>query len=623
MFMPALHNPPARSVIMFSPLPPLPNGIADYSFEILQLLSQSMSCTVVVDDTAGPSHAPSGVLVLTLADYERQEASLAERIHIYQIGNNPDHVYMLRVMARHPGLIVLHDPCLHHLLDCATLANGDFDGYSGALETEYGASGRVLGEQFSQYRLREQRMFYDLPMIDGIVGPSRGVIVHSRYAAAKVLARAPSTDVTIVPHQYSPPVRNSNGLRPEVRRSLGVSDNEILFLSLGFVTRAKRVEDTLRALASIRHQLPPFRYVIAGELNSEEVDVTSLISGLKLDGHVVSLGYVTEADFFSLIQASDVVVNLRHPIGGETSGSMIRCMGGGACVVVVDRGPFAEIPDSCACKVSWGSGFEARLAAALLSLACNPKLRLSISENARNLMRQRNALEATVDGYLLAIDKAAHRADCLWRSSVAWEALPPSDLTRVKQMVPTDAADVLLPLWFRSGTMLTCERPCRAAAWADPLDGELLAAFGHAAEMRPLKDLTDGQRDATESPRSLDLILVQGNAKDFGATSRWLSRVNRALAFGGLLIVNVKATSAGARHPLQQIESGTRVLESYAFRVDHVTAVAPPMLEETRPDSTGTEASDERCWRAVKVSEFFATDTRQASATSSFSGATV
>lgn len=164
--------------------------------------------------------------------------------------------------------------------------------------------------------------------------------------------------------------------------------------------------------------------------------------------------------------------------------------------------------------------------------------------------------------------------------------------------------------------MLTCETPCSSVGWAGSLDGELLAELGHTTKIRPLKDLLCGQPDEAELPRSLDLVLIQGTVDELDGTSHWLSRVNRALAFGGLLIVNVKATSSGVRHPLQQIEPGTRLLAEYGFRVDYATNVALPDLGET--DLTRAATSDERCWRALKVSEFIATDMQRASAIEPF-----
>jgi len=332
----ALNGAGPAGLVMFTPLPPQPNGIADYSHELLAELSRTIPCTAVVEDGMQDARAPAGVRVLQEIEYEALAAELADLAHIYQIGNNPDHVYMFPHMTRRPGIAVVHDPSLHHLLDCMTVLPGDIAGYQSALQTEYGVAGRILGDQFSGLGLREQRMYFDMPMLRSLLGAATGAIVHSRFAAAKLIARVPDLPVTVVPHQYSPPGRVD---RPaDVRRALGVDPAQVMFLSLGFVTRAKQVHTTLRALAAIRAELPPFRYVIGGEIKPEELDVAALVRQLGLEDVVITPGYVADEDFFSLIGAADIVVNLRHPIGGETSGTMIRALGGGACVVVVDRG---------------------------------------------------------------------------------------------------------------------------------------------------------------------------------------------------------------------------------------------------------------------------------------------
>ena len=122
------------NIIMFSPLPPRKNGIADYCWELLGPLSRVTNCTVVVDDGTLRAEAPTGVLVLEATEYCGRAAAFAPALHVYQMGNNRDHVYMLPFVARKPGLLVLHDPTLHHLLECATL--GDVESYCQALEAE-------------------------------------------------------------------------------------------------------------------------------------------------------------------------------------------------------------------------------------------------------------------------------------------------------------------------------------------------------------------------------------------------------------------------------------------------------------------------------------------------------
>lgn len=48
---------------------------------------------------------------------------------------------------------------------------------------------------------------------------------------------------------------------------------------------------------------------------------------------------------------SDICLNLRYPYNGETSGSLMRILAKGRCVIVNDIGSFSEIPDNACIKL--------------------------------------------------------------------------------------------------------------------------------------------------------------------------------------------------------------------------------------------------------------------------------
>jgi glycosyltransferase involved in cell wall biosynthesis len=593
--------PAGRALVIFTPLPPKPNGIADYAFELLSGLSHEFDCTVVVADEQGEASAPPGVAVITATEYILAADRLEASLHLYQVGNNPDHTYMLPFMARRPGLVVLHDPSLHHLLDRVSVSSNDFSRYADALEAEHGVAGRRLGEQFRRYRLRERRMFFDMPMIRGIAAPSRGVIVHSRYAAVKILARAPQTPVTVVPHQYSPPRPETLEDPAAIRRALGVADDEILFMSLGFVTRAKRIDAALRALDIVRDRLPPFKYVIAGEFSEQEIDVKSLAAAFGLKDNVITLGYVEEHKFFSLIRAADVVINLRYPVAGETSGTLIRALGAGGCLVVVDRGPFAEIPDGAAVRVAWAADFEARLAQELLRLALDRGLRRRVGEKARDFIARNHSLDITVAGYKKAIAAAQAIAPPAWATTGLREFLPPHRLAEAVRAARAAEGAHALPLWFEAGAVpLRGDSVARTlVVGGDACDAALLERLGYAQDTERMGRIASDS--VAPPPRAADLVIAHWDealaGDDPEAALAWL---NRALAFGGMLVW-AGTTGDEASSP----KVGAPLFEAYGFRVDAVFTGSPPRIDDP-PERTGAAGgSEERCWRAVKVSETF------------------
>ena len=66
-------------------------------------------------------------------------------VAIYHVGNDPEaHGWIVEALRRRPGVVVLHELVLHHLVPGITLARGDAAGYLAAMEREYGLAGRLL-----------------------------------------------------------------------------------------------------------------------------------------------------------------------------------------------------------------------------------------------------------------------------------------------------------------------------------------------------------------------------------------------------------------------------------------------------------------------------------------------
>jgi glycosyltransferase involved in cell wall biosynthesis len=570
-------------IVMFSPLPPRPNGIADYCFELLGGLINHVHCIVVVEDGTATASAPPGVAVLTEAEYRGR--SLAHLPHIYQVGNNPDHIYMLPYAMKVPGVVVLHDPSLHYLLDQATVARGHSGAYAAALDSEYGAAGRTLAAQFLAHGLRETAMFQAMRMTGALLGAARGVIVHSRFAAAQALAAAPGARITIVPHHVCPPPEQNAPSRE--RAVLGIADDELMFLSLGFVTRAKQIDRTLRALKARLHDLPRFQYVIAGAQTKQEFDAAALVAELGLQNHVKLLDYVEESAFFALARAADVVINLRHPVGGETSGTMVRALGTGACVVVVDRGPFAELPDGVAVKLAWDDAFQERLGETLARLARDRAARARIGRAAAQYVTASHGLDRSVALYLRAVDVARTVAAPDWGSRTAWETLAPGAVAAARAGARRALGpDAVLPRWFLAGAVPLCTEPCRAAVVNEAaVDRALLALLGHgAAAFLNCAEFT------ALAPRALDLLVVFSPGDDLP-----LAAANAALAFGGRLAIIMPEETPAAR-------TMAAALAAHGFRVDLSCRETPPSLHPR--DEQDGDRDGGACWLAVKYTEF-------------------
>lgn len=607
-----LPAPIRPKLAIFSPMPPKENGIADYAYELLPFHAADFDVTLVLEDEhPSPALGKCSSLVKTifLTEYLARRREYAEHIHLYHLGNNPDHVYMLPVVMEQPGVIVLHDASLHYLADCATLRHGDRAGYNGLLQREYGSVGAFLAGQFEARGWRERAMFYELPMTRTLLNRAKAVVAHSAFAYFKAKAQNPAILAKLIPHHLTPSVARADARdRKLAREALGLEEDELVLLSLGFITKAKQIESVFRVLQRIRDQLPPFRYVLAGAKLPEQFDVDTEISLHGLDDVVTVTDYLDEDAFFDYIVASDLVINLRYPTGGETSGTLIRALGCGSCIVVVDHGPFAEIPDDICIKVPWTPRFDRQLEESLLAMIHHPARRKEIGDRARKFMRDRHAIDKSAASYREFLLEASALPETPWGVERPHRFL---GFQATERMLAETGAPPAGALWVRESVLPEAQ---------NDRDRLLLAGNHPAIQLPWLERLGygDGQIDVIApealaegldtTPRSLYQALLVDNRASQDAWRKQLASLNQALAFGGILVVDLVQGDPAENDLLAEPSRIDGLLAEAGFRVHGNTlggAGDVSLAVDFRgamPDGECFEA----CWQAVKISEYMA-----------------
>src|SRR5690606_17470731 len=81
--------------------------------------------------------------------------------------------------------------------------------------------------------------------------------------------------------------------------------------------------------------------------------------------------------------ACDIVLNLRYPTVGESSGTLLRSLGLGRAVIVSDIGSFCEYPDDVCLKVPVDRTEEDTLFEYLSLLVSRPEVREQLGLRAR------------------------------------------------------------------------------------------------------------------------------------------------------------------------------------------------------------------------------------------------
>ena len=101
-------------VAYHSPLPPQRSGVADYSALLLPALRRRLPVAAV---RRGRRRPPRGT-----------------DLCLYHVGNDPAaHGWIVDALRRRPGVVVLHELVLHHLVAGLTIARRDGHGYLAAM----------------------------------------------------------------------------------------------------------------------------------------------------------------------------------------------------------------------------------------------------------------------------------------------------------------------------------------------------------------------------------------------------------------------------------------------------------------------------------------------------------
>ncbi|HYK01783.1 MAG TPA: glycosyltransferase [Thermoanaerobaculia bacterium] len=344
-------------IAVFTPLPPTKSGVAHYSSLVVPALGAT-----AFDSLDG--YRPE--------DFDHV---------IYQLGNNPHHELMYREAMHHPGVVVLHDLVLHHLIVELTLARGDADGYVEALHANHGdpgaawARGRAAG-------LHSEMGNFLYPASVEIAQRAKSVIVHNRYARERLLSFGVTTPIHVVPHPYIPETRTFD--REALRARYGFTPEDRVIGFFGFLTSAKRAEVVLDTFRAVKD--PRLKLLIVGE-PAPNIDLASL----QGEG-IVLTGYVADEEFASYYAIADRFVNLRYPTAGETSGTLIRAFDAGKPVAVSDYAQFAELPVDCVFKVPFAEERERLLEFFTADLPDPAKAQ-------RTWLEQNATLEKCVAGY--------------------------------------------------------------------------------------------------------------------------------------------------------------------------------------------------------------------------------
>jgi glycosyltransferase involved in cell wall biosynthesis/SAM-dependent methyltransferase len=349
-------------IAFFSPLPPARSGIADYSEALLASLRYQADLEIF-------SSAPQTF------DPSRFDVAL------YQVGNNGYHDFVYETALRHPGVVVMHESNLHHLVADITIRRDNWDAYVSECAYNGGEAARAYAERVRKLEVGPD--YEGLPLTRRLLESARGVIVHSHFMEAEIRAAGFKGPIAVIPHGAWIPEADRNAWRYK----LGLDEVTPLIGIFGYLKPYKRIPESLRAFRRLVRLAPNARMILVGEPHPE-FPLEQTIRTMGLSAHVRILGFAPIEDFVGFLGACDIVLNLRYPTVGESSGTLLRSLGLGKAVLVSEIGSFAEFPEDVCLKVQVGAGEEDLIFEYLNLLVSRPEVAQALGARARDYVAQ-------------------------------------------------------------------------------------------------------------------------------------------------------------------------------------------------------------------------------------------
>ena len=329
----------------FSPMPPVPSGIAACSAQLIRELGTRHTIDVYVHaSTSATTDSFKGTNIHSAHDFVWRNRRQPYDLTVYQIGNSSHHDYIWPYLFRYPGLTVLHDVRVHHARAAALLRTqrpADF-------RAEFAANHPDVSVDLAELAVAgfDTQMSYEWPMSRLIIEASRLTAVHTPPLMSLLSEELPGARLTSIRLAHGTLVTDEEArhLRSRVRGTHGIPEDAIVFGVFGGMTPDKRVSQILDALDALVPYAPNAHLLLAGGA-PRHYDLEAGVRRRELEGRVTLTGYLAdESDLTACIAASDISLNLRWPTAREMSGPWLRALAAARPTITIDLAHMVDVP---------------------------------------------------------------------------------------------------------------------------------------------------------------------------------------------------------------------------------------------------------------------------------------
>lgn len=350
-------------IYLYSPTPPLQTGTADYfDAVILAIVNAQLPLDqfcIVVDQNLYAGKIESFRSIRVVDSAEVPGFASDGDLRFYFTANNTYHSYIHRSLSElHVGpgaavVVVVHEPScfmLHKHEAFAGMHSMSVDQLERNMRLQYGAKSRKFLNDLNAGHLPNVFDYVTLCSSDYLCRATE-IWTHSSFAACKLLLESnlpaavfPTMKVLQHPHYH---YGFSGALEEEVE-SLLRQKAGFRIGTFGWVSESKRTREAIAGLAQFLDRMDRKDHgvidmVIVGKLPPRDIyDLQSEITRFDLQDHVKLYDFVPSSTFRALVRTCDLILNLRYPSCGESSGAIAHARGAQVMTMTSRCQAFAE-----------------------------------------------------------------------------------------------------------------------------------------------------------------------------------------------------------------------------------------------------------------------------------------
>jgi len=221
-------------------------------------------------------------------------------------------------------------------------------------------------------------------MSQAIVSRSKKVIVHHRWVKHQL---ANNDRIEVIPHFATLSHRPTQKEIQSFKIKYGIRETNFVLSCLGFINPNKLPGLQIEVIKRLIDDGYPVQLVFAGEPAPEAKELVAEVQSGRYRQDIIFTGYQNEAEYFSAIMASDIIINLRNPSMGEASGTLMHALAAAKPTIVSDTNQYREFPDNVCWKLTHNENESEVLYAFISALLSDRNLRAAISDNCADYVR--------------------------------------------------------------------------------------------------------------------------------------------------------------------------------------------------------------------------------------------